>query len=302
MFVSTTLGIKHTLVRNRYQVPLEEIDLQLPEGLFGDAQLELEVRDTFGVVQARAQTTVNITGSGRYDVDVPLVAEPTPAVLYRDAFDDGDYRTNRAPGGIGSGFHLLDLPDGTFSDVLATEAGDRLILDGQSVLKQLTSNDAIDPTGTTLTWVVTRRPSGLATAAGVNAIAVGWTRAGEILCCGIDTSVVLTDDRMVYDILPTTTFQPNYRYINIALGSELENATYDNIMHSDLIISLYLDRTHWKVDVLSPGIEVHQQGGYRPGVSLDDVLAKTGGTMQLAAAIGRQGATGVLDSVIVTRP
>jgi hypothetical protein len=302
LFVRTTLNGRQSLVANRFTRPLDEVSVQLPAGTNGEVSFSAELRDSFGAVLARGSANTTVTGIGRYKIDLPLTALPPSQVLLRDGFDDGDIATNSGAEGIGSGFNLSDQPYGSISDKRASEHDGLVQIAGGSTAKQLSSKEPLDPTGTTLIAVVASRDIGQSADGGAHAVAIGWGLPQDILCCGVGLNLSSTEFRLSFDLLPQMNFQDNNRYFVVFSGMASENAVYDSGPATDFILSLYVDRTMWKIEALGNGMEVHQQGTYRPGVTLADVIAAAGAPLHPGVVVARQGGGGSIDSLLVTRP
>ncbi len=215
-------------------------------------------------------------------------------VLLDDKFDDGDIATNTR--GIGNGFKLnwFDYWGGTMS---AVESDGQVTVSGSALSKAIVSNDAINPTGTTLTWVITDRPGGIPT--WVPGVIVGWVKDGAypFTYCAV---LELRDDRVVFDIDTLGNWEPAARYIQILRGSTTPNEVYTGDFVSPVTVSIYMDATNWRADVTGQGVDIHKSGTYNPGHSLNDLLAVSGGTLRAEAAVGVWNDTGSFDSVLVT--
>ncbi|HJQ27378.1 MAG TPA: protein kinase [Blastocatellia bacterium] len=224
------------------------------------------------------------------------------AILLRDEFDDGDIGSNSAPGGVGSGFELRSIA-GSGSVV---EAGGTATISGTATIKTLQSKDAFEPTGKTLTWVISKRSPVAA-----SGVTVGWVQANKAPCCDPSVELGIEGNRVVFDLQAKTyeePFQPHGRYLDIPLGSTAANAIYTN-PGSPITASVYVDTTQWKIDVTGDGVDIHQSGDYvhcpKPVkgecISLNDVLVQPGVNrrMRAFAFALRENVSATFDSVVI---
>jgi hypothetical protein len=188
------------------------------------------------------------------------------------------------------------------SDKHASEANGLVTVTGGSTLKQLLSREAFELTDTTLTLVLTSRQTGRSEDTGDNSVLFGWGLPNDILCCGVGVNLILTDFYFGFNMLPQSQYQDAYRYLGLNAGAAAPNATVDLVPATDIIVSMSITSSTWKVDAWGVGLEVHQQGAYRPGVSPADLRAAAGGLLHPGVSVGRQKAGAVIDSLLLTRP
>jgi Ca2+-binding RTX toxin-like protein len=222
------------------------------------------------------------------------------AVLLDDSFDDGDVATNT--NGTGSGF----TPGSLGAAPGVSETGGGVTVSGSAVVRWLESNDGFDPTGTTLTAEIADRDG-----TGFNGVSIGWAQAGTDVCCETTIALEVSAGRTVLDLQAKTNsdgFQANGRYVNIADGNSVANAVYDGSAEP-IVASVYVDASGWAIDVIGPGVDVHQSGDYtsclNPDagdcVSLADVMAFPGvdGSLRPFLAVFREDASATFSHITV---
>jgi len=222
-----------------------------------------------------------------------------------DLFDDGNIATNTGLGGIGGGFTTSYVDCGSGMGVSAGEANGNATVSGASCVHWMQSNDAIDPTGTTMIWSVTNRPS--ATSTGVF---VGWTQAGKDACC--DTGIVLAIEghRVTFGLQTGNAgFQPQGRYVEIFAGSTTANEVYDGYTSAPLTAIISISSTGWAFSLVGAGVDIHKSGSYSscPNpvggqcITLNDVLTYTGvnGELRPFGGAFREYGSATFDSVLV---
>lgn len=180
------------------------------------------------------------------------VSSASAAFLLNDQFDDGVLGTNTT--GVGSGFTLFT---GFGSGSTAVESGGTVNIksNGTDIVPSIQSNDVFDPTGLTLTWGIES-----AVTVGFDGVGVGWVQPGVIP--GQPKSVILDmrSDRLTFDLLDGS---GNFtRQLEIALGSNAANATFDWDYASPLVAEIMLDATGWAVKVTGTNVSVDQSGLY----------------------------------------
>jgi hypothetical protein len=225
-----------------------------------------------------------------------------------DHFDDGNIATNTGLGGVGSGFTTSYVDCGSGMGASASESNGNATVSGASCVHWLQSNDAIDPTRTTMTWSVTSRPS--TTSQGV---LVGWVQAGKDACCETGVYLTIEGHRVTLDLQAKSggdPFQWQGRYFEILAGSTTPNEVYDGYSSAPLTATLSLSSTGWEVRIIGAGVDIHKSGTYSscPNpvggqcISLTDILTYPGvnGTLRAVAGGGRENETIKLDSVLVT--
>jgi|GEM_PF-2823018 len=221
-----------------------------------------------------------------------------------DHFDDGNIATNTGLGGIGSGFTTSYVDCGSGMGVSASEANGNATVSGASCVHWMQSNDAIDPTDTTMVWSITSRPS--ATSTGVM---VGWTQAGKDACC--DTGIVLAVEghRVTFGVQTGNAWQPQSRFFEILAGSTTPNEVYDGYTSAPLTAIISISSAGWSVSLVGAGVDIHKSGSYSscPNpvggqcVSLSDVLTYPGvnGTLRPFGGAFRENDSATFDSVLV---
>ena len=215
-----------------------------------------------------------------------LTVRVEAVTLLFDDFNDGDLNTNTL--GIGSGFSSNNQGNGT-----ATESGTFATI-GRSggFPAYIQSNDALDPLGTTMTWVVTSRlPDANFTAA-----EVGWLANGSTPSAGGNPQfrVELRNDRAQLHLGDTTV-------VSISRGTSNADGSYDWNGSTPAIVTLGLDAAGYSLQVTGAGVNINATGitGAVAGV-----VTAAGGTMHAFAdggdSSGNNVGTGVFDSVLVT--
>jgi hypothetical protein len=215
-----------------------------------------------------------------------LVLQAAAAVgattLLDDKFDDGNLATNAL--GIGHGFapgpglyfgccgyEWVDPASSSGSpyNVSYTEAAGAATITGPHVAWQIQSADRFDPSGTRLTWTIRSTPTpGVGTVD--NGVLVGFAVPGQL---DFPIGLELRDDRVVFDVLANGSYSvQDGRYVSIASGSVTPGATYGGVAKGT-VATITLRPDLWGVDIVGPGIEVHQSGAYSFGHTVADVLA-----------------------------
>jgi hypothetical protein len=221
-----------------------------------------------------------------------------------DLFDDGDLATNTGLGGVGSGFTSSFVDCGSGMGVSAGESDGNATVSGASCVHWVQSNDAIDPTDSTLIWSIKNRPSGTSTG-----VMVGWTQAGKDACC--DTGIVLAIEghRVTFGLQTGNAWQPQSRFFEIAAGSTTAHEVYDGYTSAPLTATISVSSTGWEVRVIGEGVDIHKSGTYAscPNpvgglcISLTDVLTYTGvnGVLHPFGGAFREHDASTFDSVLV---
>jgi len=235
-----------------------------------------------------------------YGATVPLV----------DRFDDGNIATNTGLGGIGSGFTTSYVDCGTGVGVSASESNGKVSVNGASCVHWIQSNDAIDPTGTTMSWFIDSLPNTESQGA-----LVGWVQAGQDACCETGIYLTIEGHRVVFDITAKSgddPFQWQGRYFDIPAGSTTPGEVYPGYSSGPLTAIISLSATGWQVSIQGQGVNIAKSGTYascpNPDenghcISLTDVLTYPGvnGTLRAVAGGGRENQGIEFESVLVTR-
>ncbi len=227
-----------------------------------------------------------------------------------DQFDDGSIATNTGLGGVGSGFTTSYVDCGTGTGASASESNGNATVSGASCVHWLQSNDAIDPTGTTMIWSITSRPS--TTSQGV---LVGWVQAGKDACCETGVYLTIEGHRVTFDMTAKSgndPFQWEGRYFEIPAGSTTAGEVFPGYSSGSLTAIIALDATGWQVSIQGDGVDITKSGTYAscPNpvngqcISLTDILTYSGvnGELRAVAGGGREYENITFDSVLVTSP
>ena len=225
-----------------------------------------------------------------------------------DQFDDGNIATNTGLGGIGSGFTTSYVDCGSGMGVSASESNGNATVSGASCVHWMQSNDAIDPTGTTMIWFIDNLPS--TTSQGAY---VGWVQAGKDACCETGIYLAIEGHRVTFDLQAKTgsdPFQWQGRYFEILAGSTTPGEVYPGYSAGPLTAIISLDATGWQISIHGEGVEIVKSGTYsscpNPSsgqcISLTDVLTYPGvnGTLRPVAGAFRENESAELESVLVT--
>jgi hypothetical protein len=227
-----------------------------------------------------------------------------------DHFDDGNIATNTGLGGIGSGFTTSYVDCGSGIGASASESGGKVTVSGASCVHWIQSNDAIDPTGTTMIWSIDSLPS--TTSQGAY---IGWVQAGKDACCETGIYLSIEGHRVTFDMQAKSgndPFQWEGRYFDIPAGSTTPGEVYPGYSSGPLTAILSLDATGWQVSIQGEGVDIVKSGTYAscpnplngvPGqcISLTNVLTYPGvnGTLRPVAGAFRENLSAELGSVLV---
>jgi len=204
------------------------------------------------------------------------------AILLDDDFDNSSLATNA--GGVGTGWTTVSGGTAVESGTVAT-----LSKDGGFPVT-IRSNDPLDPTGTTMTWVINSR-----TNLSNDLADVGWVKVGGQPHAGSDQQVrfQMRTNRalLTFDGGLGTVF-------NIPDGNAVANAVYDWDGSTPVTVTLFLDATTYHLTATGTGVSIDQTGIS----NFATLLAGAGGTMQAFAAAKADagGSSAVFDSVLVT--
>ena len=225
-----------------------------------------------------------------------------------DQFDDGNIATNTGLGGVGSGFTTSYVDCGTGTGASASESNGNSTVTGASCVHWIQSNDAINPTQTTMIWSITSRPS--TTSQGV---LVGWVQAGKDACCETGVYLTIEGHRVTLDLQAKSggdPFQWQGRYFEILAGSTTTGEVFPGYSAGPLTAILSLNGTGWQVSIQGDGVDIAKSGTYSscPNpvndqcISLTDILTYPGvnGTLRAVAGGGREHESITFDSVLVT--
>lgn len=224
-----------------------------------------------------------------------------------DQFDDGNIATNTGLGGVGSGFTTSYVDCGTGTGVSASESNGKASVDGASCVHWMQSNDAIDPTGTTMIWFIDSLPS--TTSQGAY---VGWVQAGKDACCETGIYLAIEGHRVTFDLQAkpgNDPFQWQGRYFEILAGSTTPGEVFPGYSSDPLTAIISLDATSWQISIHGDGVDIAKSGTYAscPNpvngqcISLTDVLTYPGvnGTLRPVAGSFRENESAELESVLV---
>jgi hypothetical protein len=224
-----------------------------------------------------------------------------------DQFDDGNLATNGGIGGVGNGFTTDWIDCGTGTGVSSSELDGKASVDGASCVHWMQSNDAIDPTGTTMIWSIDSLPS--TTSQGAY---VGWVQAGQDACCETGIYLGIEGHRVTLDMQAKTgndPYQAHGRYFEILAGSTTPGEVYPGYSAGPLTAILSLDATGWQVSIHGAGVEIVKSGTYSscltPSsgqcIGLSNVLAFPGvnGTLRPVAGAFREHESAEFGSVLV---
>jgi len=225
-----------------------------------------------------------------------------------DHFDDGNIATNTGLGGVGTGFSTSYVDCGTGTGASAGESDGLATVSGASCVHWLQSNDAIDPTHTTMSWWIRSRPS--TTSQGV---LVGWVQAGKDACCETGVYLTIEGHRVTLDMQAKSggdPFQWQGRYFEILAGSTTPGEVYTGYSAAPLTAIISLDATGWQISIQGDGVDIAKSGTYAscPNpvngqcISLTDILTYPGvnGTLRAVGGGGRENESITFDSVLVT--
>ena len=227
-----------------------------------------------------------------------------------DQFDDGNIATNTGLGGIGSGFTTSYVDCGTGMGVSASELDGKVDVSGASCVHWIQSNDAIDPTGTTMIWYIDSLPNTTSQGA-----LVGWVQAGKDACCETGIYLTIEGHRVTFDMTAKSgndPFQWEGRYFEIPAGSTTPGEVFPGYTAGPLTAIISLDATGWQISIHGEDVEIAKSGTYsscpNPSngqcISLADVLTYPGvnGTLHPVAGGGREHQSVELESVLVISP
>lgn len=225
-----------------------------------------------------------------------------------DQFDDGSIATNTGLGGVGNGFTTSYVDCGTGMGVSASELDGKAEVTGASCVHWLQSNDAINPTGTTMIWFIDKLPNTTSQGA-----LVGWVQAGKDACCETGIYLTIEGHRVTFDMTAKSggdPFQWEGRYFEIAAGSTTPGEEFPGYTAGPLTAIISLDDGGWQVSVHGEGVEIAKSGTYTSCpypvgdhcVTLNDVLSYPGvnGMLRPVAGGGREHQSIELESVLVT--
>lgn len=229
-------------------------------------------------------------------------------VALLDHFDDGNLATNTGLGGIGNGFTTAWVDCGSGSGVSASEANGKVTVTGGSCVHWIESNDAINPTGTTMIWSIASLNQGAY---------IGWVQAGKDACCETGMYLSIEPHRVVFDMQAKggdDPFQWQGRYFDIPAGSTTSGEVFPGYTPGTdpgpLTAILSFDEAGWHVSIHGAGIEIVKSGNYfscpYPSsgqcIGLGDILSYPGvnGTLRPVAGSFRENASADFDSVLVT--
>jgi len=224
-----------------------------------------------------------------------------------DHFDDGDIATNTGLGGVGTGFSTSYVDCGTGTGASASESDGLATVSGASCVHWLQSNDAIDPTHTTMSWWIRSRPS--TTSQGV---LVGWVQAGKDACCETGVYLTIEGHRVTLDMQAKSggdPFQWQGRYFEILAGSTTPGEVFPGYTGGPLTAIISLDANIWRVTIHGDGVDIDKSGSYSSClypvsgqcIGLSDILAYPGvnGTLRAVGGGGREWESITFDSVLV---
>ncbi|HXU34218.1 MAG TPA: hypothetical protein VN851_26905 [Thermoanaerobaculia bacterium] len=225
-----------------------------------------------------------------------------------DKFDDGNIATNTGPGGIGSGFTTSYIDCLTGAGVTSSEASGIATIGGASCVHWMQSNDAIDPTGTTMIWSLEKTTE--------DAL-LGWVQAGKDACCEPGIYLTIRPNGVFFDLVSYQTtpgFQWQGRYLAIPAGSTAAGAVYPGYPiyspgSGPMTATVSISASGWAVSIHGSGVDIEQSGSYSSClypvggqcITLSDVMSSPGvnGTLRPVAGGGRENQSIQYSTVVV---